>query len=110
MPGSHTGKNLLSCTICNKIFLKPSHLKGHFKRHERENNVIGKTFECHLCKYHFLAMNGLRVHMNVIHVTGVKNAFQCERCNEVFVKQTLLDEHLRTVSSLIMFSVLNFSS
>lgn len=92
----HTGKNLLSCTICNMTFGKLSHLKAHTKAHERERRA-GGTFECHLCRFQFLAVHGLRMHMNLIHVSGIKNAFQCKHCNEVLTKQIGLDDHLRSV-------------
>lgn len=92
----HTGKNLLSCTICNRVFCKPSHLKVHTKTHERERRA-GRTFECHLCRFQFMAVHGLRMHMNLKHVSGIKNAFQCKHCNEVLTKQMELDDHLRSV-------------
>lgn len=84
--------------ICNRVFLKPNQLKHHFKRHERERSDCN-SFECHLCRYKFLAVHGLRLHMNLKHITGMKNAFQCTHCNDAFVNQLELDNHLRTVCS-----------
>ncbi|XP_055301263.1 zinc finger protein OZF-like [Sitodiplosis mosellana] len=95
----HTGLNLFSCTICNKVFCKPSHLKAHLRIHERERRA-GRSFECHLCRFQFLAVHGLKIHMNLKHVSGVKNAYQCKHCNEVFMKQMELDNHLRSVHQL----------
>lgn len=66
-------------------------------KHEREQSVAGKSFECHLCKFQFLRLQGLRIHINVKHVTDTKNDFQCKHCHEVFTHQTALDNHLRSV-------------
>lgn len=66
-------------------------------KHEREQSVAGKSFECHLCKFQFLRVQGLRIHINVKHVMDAKNDFQCKHCYEVFAHQTHLDNHLRAV-------------
>lgn len=71
--------------------------------HEREQSVAGKSFECYLCKYQFLRIQGLRIHINVKHVSSIKtNNFQCNRCDDVFVQQIALDDHLRTEHRLII--------
>lgn len=95
----HTRKNPLSCTICNKVFLKPSYLRNHYRcHHDRESPGINeRSLECHLCKYQFLALHGIRRHMNMKHVTGIKISFRCQHCKEVFVKKAILDDHLRSV-------------
>lgn len=77
-------------------------MKNHFRKHEREQSVAGKSFECYLCKFQFLRIQGLRIHLNVKHVASIKNNFQCEHCNEVFTQQTALDDHLRSEHQLII--------
>lgn len=83
--------------MCSKLFVKPSKLKLHLLKHEREQSVAGKSFECHLCKFQFLRIQGLRIHINLKHVSNIKTGFQCDYCNEVFLTQTKLHEHLRSV-------------
>lgn len=77
-------------------------MKHHFRKHEREQVDAGKSFECYLCKFQFLRIQGLRVHINVKHVSSLKNNnLQCEQCNGmVFTQQTALDDHLRTEHQL----------
>lgn len=75
-------------------------MKNHFQKHEREQSVAGKSFECHLCKFQFLRIQGLRIHINIKHVSNIKNDLQCGHCNGVFIQQSVLDEHLRTKHQL----------
>lgn len=97
----HAKGNLLNCKVCNQAFLEPCRLKRHFRKHEREKLVAGKTFECHLCKYRFLRVQGLRSHINTKHLTGMKTKFQCSYCNGCFNHQRALDNHLRSVCSTL---------
>lgn len=97
----HTAKNLHHCTACNKVFLKPSRLKSHFRKHERDQRNAGKSFECYLCKFQFLRTQGLRIHINVKHVASLKNHLQCEHCNGLtFTHQMAFDDHLRSEHQL----------
>lgn len=100
--GKNTSKNIFRCNICNKVFLKPSKLRKHFRKHEREQSVAGKSFQCHLCKYQFVRLQGLRIHINIKHVSSIKKKFRCEHCKDVFAQQPALDEHLRKEHQLIV--------
>lgn len=76
-------------------------MKKHSQKHEREQSVAGKSFECYLCKFQFLRIQGLRIHINVKHISSMKtNNFKCDHCDGMFAQQTALDDHLRSMHQL----------
>ncbi|XP_012151270.1 uncharacterized protein LOC105663891 isoform X1 [Megachile rotundata] len=52
----------LKCTVCQKQYMKPGHLKNHMRTHTK-----GKMFECKLCNKKFHVINLYKKHVRQSH-------------------------------------------
>lgn len=93
----HTG-SLFKCEICNKTFTEGSRLRRHLKTH---NKIIGRTFECYVCKQKSDNFRTIRSHYTIKHcidVNFIKTKLHCTFCNKLYFSQRTLDLHLKVVS------------
>ena len=78
-----SGRN--TCEFCGKIFVNLSNLTVHRRSHTGE-----KPYQCSLCDYTTAQSSKLTRHMK-IHLK-----LRCHLCNEAFLSQADLSEHLNT--------------
>ncbi|XP_053608784.1 gastrula zinc finger protein XlCGF57.1-like [Plodia interpunctella] len=84
----HTKKGrVLSCSICNKIFKKTSHLKRHELSHEDN-----KPFKCTLCGKAFITEAILGEHMNKHNKI---KPHVCPICSKAFTHMSTLTTHVK---------------
>ena len=85
-------KKKIMCTVCNKYFHSPSHLKVHMRIHSNE-----RPFECPTCHMTFTASGNLKVHQRVH--TG-ERPFPCDQCHMTFKLQHHLKDHMKSHTKL----------
>ncbi|KAM5538163.1 hypothetical protein V8D89_008050 [Ganoderma adspersum] len=94
---SHTGDRPFVCNVCNKSYLRETHLQAHARTHLPSS---AKQFACSEqgCGKRFWTSQHLTVHTELHR--GEK-PFKCteERCDSVFSKHHQLREHICTVHS-----------
>ncbi|XP_034941985.1 zinc finger protein 83-like [Chelonus insularis] len=91
---SHTGKKPHQCSICDLSLLSSSHLKRHMRVHTGE-----KPYTCTSCGKKFAERYNLlshqKIHTSANGIKADKNIqYKCKYCNQLFIKQVLLDEHI----------------
>jgi len=77
-----------TCTVCSKVFTRPSHFRRHMRIHSGE-----KPYACSECDKRFSTKGHLNQHL-LTH-TGEK-PYSCEHCSYICSRKTHLSQHLRT--------------
>ncbi|KAH7921273.1 hypothetical protein BV22DRAFT_1038843 [Leucogyrophana mollusca] len=90
---SHTGERPFICTVCQKSYLRESHLQAHSQSHKPESE---RPLVCTTCEKRFWTLQHLHIH-EAIH-SGAKT-YACTKasCDKVFAKHHQLRDHLCTV-------------
>lgn len=75
------------CPVCNKAFIRKSHLTAHERVHSGE-----RPYECKVCNNRFTQMSSLKNHER-IH-TG-ERPYVCKTCGKSFAQVSTLHAHER---------------
>ncbi|XP_063720953.1 zinc finger protein 879-like [Symsagittifera roscoffensis] len=94
------------CPICHKYLSSNASLKAHLARHShrREAQVGGggggggyriptRLLHCSHCGRQYTSKNGLRLHMDQVHLRAERKPFQCKFCLKKFARQENLKHH-----------------
>ena len=76
------------CYICNKMFIKRSHLRKHMEIHNSER----QSFTCDICGSKFLHKNSLELHIGSDHATKDPE-IPCPHCDKMFHTKAHLTKH-----------------
>ena len=77
------------CDVCDKIYLKKSSLKIHFRNiHDQL-----KSYECNICGRKFMSDVGFDSHQKIHNGPREKKAFKCAICKRRFKSLNGLDSH-----------------
>lgn len=98
---THTGKNCLRCSVCDRVFAKPYNLNRHMLMHDNVINpvmddVIAKavqpdgSFQCPMCTKVFVERSSFRLHLRT-HAGNVPR--HCVICNKSFAEEGEFLQH-----------------
>lgn len=85
---NHTNDWLYYCEICGKGFADKALLATHLLKHEGN-----KPFSCTMCEKRYFTSQGLKFHLNEIHVNPKINS--CDICNKTYKTSNNLYNHMR---------------
>nr|CAI5852380.1 unnamed protein product [Callosobruchus analis] len=99
----------LSCKKCFKVFKAKRTLDDHVIKNHIEciESVSSKIHECTHCDYKTTNKNNANRHM-LTHPDFVPKLCQCEHCNESFLNQLLLDNHIVQKHSKFITSIKSY--
>ena len=111
----HLGIRPHQCNVCQKSFVKKSHLNTHLnshvknlicnecnrsfpsllllKRHESKHKIPDLT--CKLCGKKCSSDSNKNTHMILVHTEEDMKKFKCTLCNKAFLRKCDLNSHLR---------------
>lgn len=89
----HTGKKIISCTLCESAFLRNTDLKKHLACvHEKKRPHACKATGC---SSRFFFAKDLKKHISTVHERN--KPFECPKCGQKFGKREHMTSHARRV-------------
>lgn len=83
----HTGRNVLPCNVCRRIFSTQFELVKHMLNHTKV-----KPFACDTCQMQFTTKRNLKRHKRLHTRVGL---FKCNECNKEYTTKFARDAHQR---------------